>query len=125
MVTPPEELTERQIELLGKIADRVIKYRMAMPAILFLESVRPLNFVGSQAMVFFAPIVHSLFSAREYDEIQLALEHRNTIAYLADVLQEKETERLTKEKAEKAAAKEAAPKRSLRDIFRRNRGDSA
>ncbi len=125
MVTPPEELTERQIELLGKIADRVIKYRMAMPAILFLESVRPLNYVGSQAMVFFAPIVHSLFSAREYDEIQQALEHRNTIAYLADVLEEKENERLIREKAEKAAVKEAAPKRSLRDLFRRNRGNSA
>ena len=124
MVTPPEELTERQIELLGKIADRVIKYRMAMPSILFLESVRPLNYIGSQAMVFFAPIVHSLFSAKEYDEIQQALEHRETIAYLADVLEEKENERLTREKAEKAAAKEAAPKRSIRDIFRRNRGNS-
>lgn len=124
MVTPPEELTERQIELLGKIADRVIKYRMAMPAILFLESVRPLNYVGSQAMVFFAPIVHSLFSAREYDEIQQALEHRQTIAYLADILEEKENERVTKEKAEKAKAKESAPKRSFRDLFRRNRGNS-
>ncbi len=124
MVTPPEELTERQIELLGKIADRVIKYRMAMPAILFLESVRPLYYVGSQAMVFFAPIVHSLFSAKEYDEIQLALEHRETIAYLADVLEEKENDRLIKEKAEKAAARKAAPKRSLRDLFRRNRGNN-
>jgi hypothetical protein len=27
-------------------------------------------------MVFFAPIVHALFSAREYDLIQEALEHR-------------------------------------------------
>jgi hypothetical protein len=124
LVKPPEELTERQIELLGKIADRVIKYRMAMPAILFLESVRPLNYVGSQAMVFFAPIVHSLFSAREYDEIQQALEHRQTIAYLADVLEEKENERVTKEKEEKAKAKESAPKRSFRDLFRRKRGNN-
>ena len=86
MPIPPTDLTERQITLLEKVADRVIKYRMAMPAILFLESVRPLNYVGSQAMVFFAPVVHSLFSAREYDEIQEALEHRDTISYFIDSL---------------------------------------
>jgi hypothetical protein len=122
LATAPKDLTERQIMMLDKIADRVIRYRMAMPAILFLESVKPLNYVGSQAMVFFAPIVHSLFTVREYDEVQQALEHRETIAYFVDVLEEKENVVITHEKAEKAARKAQKPKRSLKDLFRRRQG---
>jgi len=123
MAKPPENLTERQKELLEKIADRIVRYRMAMPAILFLESVRPLNYVGSQAMVFLAPIVHSLFSAREYDEVQQALEHRETISYFVEMLEEKEDEVLKKEKQEKAARRAETPRRSFKDLFRRHRGD--
>jgi len=123
LATPPKDLTERQKELLEKIADRIVKYRMAMPAILFLESVKPLNYVGSQAMVFLAPIVHSLFSAREYDEVQQALEHRETISYFIDMLEEKENEVLKREKQEKATRRVEMPKRSFRDLFRRNRRD--
>jgi hypothetical protein len=124
LATPPEDITQRQVELLEKIADRIVKYRMAMPAILFLESVRPLNYVGSQAMVFLAPVVHSLFSAREYDEIQQALEHRQTISYVVDLLEEKENEAMVREKEAKAARRAQQPKKSLRDLFRRNRGES-
>jgi hypothetical protein len=117
---PPKNLTDHQIELLEKIADRIVKYRMAMPAILFLESVRPLNYVGSQAMVFLAPIVHSLFSTKEYDEIQQALEKRETISYFVDMLEEKENEVIKREKQEKAARQADKPRRSFKDFFRRN-----
>jgi hypothetical protein len=120
VVKPPENLTDHQKELLEKIADRIVRYRMAMPAILFLESVRPLNYVGSQAMVFLAPFVHSLFSTKEYDEIQQALEHRETISYFVDMLEERENEVIKREKQEKAVRQARRPKRSLKHLFRRN-----
>ena len=124
MATPPKDLTERQIMMLDKMADRVIRYRMAMPAILFLESVKPLNYVGSQAMVFLAPIVHSLFTVREYDEVQQALEHRETIAYFVDLLEEKENVVIAREKAEKEARKTQKPRKTIIDLFRRHRGEN-
>jgi hypothetical protein len=58
------------------LLDRPVRLRRATPAVLFLESLWPLSYIGSQVMVFFAPVVHALFSAREYDLIQQALEHR-------------------------------------------------
>lgn len=124
MATPPKDLTERQLMMLDKMADRVIRYRMAMPAILFLESVKPLNYVGSQAMVFLAPIVHSIFTVREYDEVQQALEHRETIAYFVDVLEEKENVVIAREKAEKQARKTQKPRKTIVDLFRRHRGEN-
>ena len=42
---------------LTKLAEEVKARSMTTPAIFFLEMMRPLNFVGSQAMIFFGPII--------------------------------------------------------------------
>ena len=103
--TPPEYLTVEQIKLFDKLASFVVKKRLTTPAILFLESVRPLNFVGSQAMLFFAPMVHALFTAQQYDLIQKALERRETLGYLTDLLEYREEAVAQSEKEERAKLK--------------------
>ncbi|MFH1011944.1 MAG: hypothetical protein V1784_12010 [bacterium] len=103
MITAPSFLTDEQIVLFDRMADRLVRMRLTTPAILFLESVRPLNYLGSQAMVFFAPFVHAFFSLREYDLIQEALEHRETLGYLADLLEEKDATMREVERTEKRA----------------------
>jgi hypothetical protein len=103
--TPPEYLTDEQIKLFDKLASFVVKKRLTTPAILFLESVRPLNFVGSQAMLFFAPMVHALFTARQYDLIQKALERRETLGYLTDLLEYREEAVAQSEKEARAKLK--------------------
>ncbi len=74
---PPEE-----DEVLEKAAKKVVQWKMAVPAILFLESVKPLNYIGSQALVFFEPIVQSVFSIKDYDTFRSALEKRESIEVL-------------------------------------------
>ncbi len=74
---PPEE-----DEVLDKVARKVVKWQMAVPAILFLESVKPLNFIGAQAMVFFEPIIQSVFSIKDYDTFRVAMERRENIENL-------------------------------------------
>lgn len=68
--------------VLEKVAHKVVDRRMAVPAILFLESVKPLNFIGSQALVFFEPIVQTLFNLKDYDTFRSALEKRESIEIL-------------------------------------------
>lgn len=116
---PPFEstLTDRQRELIGSLAGRVVQIRMTTPAILFLESVRPLNYVGSQVMVFFAPIVRGFFGMPEWDELRLVLERRESIGYFLDVIEAKESVVLAEEervKSEKKAARRAARGKSRR-----------
>ncbi len=101
-------LNEHQKELVRKLADRIVRLRMTTPAILFLESVRPLNYVGSQVMVFFAPVVRGFFGMPEWDEFRIILEHRESIAYLCDRIEEREAAYMEEEarlKAERKAAK--------------------
>ncbi len=104
---PPEALTPEQIRLFDRLSERVVKMRLTMPAVLFLESVRPLNFIGSQVMLFFAPMVHALFAAHEYTLLQQALERRETIGYLVDLLEAKEQVEQERERAERRTKKAA------------------
>jgi hypothetical protein len=104
---PPDYLTPEQVQLFERLSARVVKLRLTVPAMLFLESVRPLNFVGSQVMVFFAPMVHALFTARDYDLLQTALERRETIGYLVDLLEAREQVEFERERAEKRVRKAA------------------
>lgn len=75
-------LDDDEKALLDRIARTVVKRRMTVPAIMALEMGRPLNYVGSQAMAFFEPIVKSLFTLSEYSRLKEILERRESIEML-------------------------------------------
>ncbi|GEM_PF-4627563 len=50
-----------------------------MPALMTLESVTPLNFIGNQLMVFMSPFVTAFMKPDDYKEFQNLLEHRESI----------------------------------------------
>ena len=68
--------------LLDKLAKKVVHWKMTAPAIMALESVKPLNYIGSQTMVFFEPIIQTIFNLKDYDTIRQMLERRETIEML-------------------------------------------
>jgi hypothetical protein len=72
-----KKLTPEQQEIMDKIAKKVVLWKMSVPAILFLESVKPLNYIGSQMLVFFEPFVQTLFSWKDYDEFRKMMEEHN------------------------------------------------
>ena len=83
------KLEDSDIALIRKLADFVVKRDMSVPAVMFLESVRPLNFVGSQSMVFFKPILSRLFSKYEYDKVANILEKREVVDLLIREIEQK------------------------------------
>lgn len=80
-------LTGEDRALLDKIADAVIRRGMETPAILFLQSVRPLNGLGSQAMVFLRPFLTSLLKEATYDRITEILERREGLTALVEAIE--------------------------------------
>ncbi len=87
--TEGETFADNEIDLIRKLADFVVRRDMAVPAVMFLESVRPLNFVGSQAMVFFKPILSRFFTRDEYDKIAIILEKREVIDLLIKEIEQR------------------------------------
>lgn len=110
---PPEEdeLSPQERVLITRIARKVVERGMTVPAILFLESVKPLSYIGSQVMVFMEPFMHAIMkSVNDYNLFRQMMEKRDNVERLLqkieelDAIQErKEREIRKKYKAEKKA----------------------
>jgi hypothetical protein len=90
---PAEPLTPADLALLERAADAIVQRSMATPALLFLESVGPMNFLGSQALHFLTPILQVVFPQRDVERIAALLERRETLSRLADLIDTRERER--------------------------------
>jgi hypothetical protein len=84
---------ERKKIIIGKIAQKVVDYRLSPVAIIFLESSKPLSFLGNQFMIFMQPFYRAIFSFREYEEIATMLEDRNNVEALICEIERLEEER--------------------------------
>ena len=96
-----EVTEERKKFLINKIAQKVIDYRLSPVAIIFLESSKPLSFLGNQFLIFMQPFYRALFSYREYEEITAMLEDRNNIEVLICEIERLEEEGDERKRAEK------------------------
>ena len=85
----PEVFTTEDLALLERVADAVVKRGMTAPATVFLESLGPMNFLGSQALHFLTPIVEWAFNAREVEQVARMLERRDTISRLITIIEAK------------------------------------
>jgi hypothetical protein len=86
-IPEPQELTEQERAWLEKLADKVVERNLATPALFLLESCQPMNFVGSQAMVFFKPILSVLFDPKDCDRVADLLSRRGTIDTLIEMIE--------------------------------------
>jgi len=76
-------LTDEEKQFLDAIADRIARRRMTAAALFFLESMKPLGWVGSQMMYFFRPFVQALWSdPKTWDRVAKLLERRGSIELL-------------------------------------------
>jgi len=78
-----------------------VRYRRTVPAILFLESMKPLSFVGSQAMYFFEPMVRALFAVPEYERFAALMERRESVEALLVAIERRDDEERRAEKERK------------------------
>ncbi|MCK4408912.1 MAG: hypothetical protein KAW67_02435 [Candidatus Eisenbacteria sp.] len=93
-------------EVMDRFARKIIDWRMTAPAILFIESAKPLSFLGNQALVFFQPMVQSIFNFKTYDELVEILEDRDNLEYLLSSIEKLEAERTKAEREERKRRRE-------------------
>lgn len=90
---PAPEVAEEDVALLDRLAARLVELRLETPAILALESARPLSFVAGQAMIFLEPVVLSLFRLPEYRRFAALVERRECLGVLVDRIEARAAER--------------------------------
>ena len=81
-ITLDEIPESEQQALLEKVATQIVKRRLTVPAIIALEVFKPLNFLGSQALIAFNPFVQSIFNAADYQKFALIIEKDVNVEFL-------------------------------------------
>jgi hypothetical protein len=83
----PQVFTLEDEQLLERMAETIVKRGMAAPATVFLESMGPMNFLGSQAVHFLRPIIEWAFHAKEIEQVAQLLERRDTVPRLIALIE--------------------------------------
>ena len=78
----PLEPTEAQKALVDRLCRQVVARGLAAPALVFLESARPLNYVSSQALQFLMPVLSTVAEPQACQDLAEFLEHRGSVDYV-------------------------------------------
>ena len=90
---PDESLSDEERGWLEKIAGRVVARGMAAPAVVMLESAKPLGSLGSQALVFLRPFISLVVPAERVDRMAALLAKRPAIEELLGMIERLDRER--------------------------------
>ena len=82
-----EPLTPEDVALLERLAQRVVELRLETPAILTLETARPLSVVAGQAMLFLEPFAQALFRFSDYRRLAALVERRDALEALTRLIE--------------------------------------
>ncbi|MGB9589952.1 MAG: hypothetical protein ACP5QG_03260 [candidate division WOR-3 bacterium] len=86
-------MAEVEDELTERIAKRVVDMGMGMISIAFLESLKPISFIGSSILVFARPIFSVFFDGTAYDRFVELVEDRRNIEHLVDRIEQLQDEK--------------------------------
>lgn len=84
----PAEPTPEERPVVEALVREVVRRRMEAPAMMFLEMSRPLNYVASQTLSFFMPMLSAIGDARGASLLAAFLERRGSIDWLLQRLEE-------------------------------------
>lgn len=97
------ELTDADRELLDQAAAAVVRRRLGVPAMMFLEMAAPMNVVTSSMLHMLTPIWNTALPGKRLDRLAELLEDRGTIPQLIEAIDTAEARRRDDERAERAA----------------------
>ena len=79
VTNPADALTDEDLRMLDKVASLIVRKRLEAPVIMFLQTVTPLSFLGSQLLLVLEPILGPFFKEEDYKQLVRILEHRDGI----------------------------------------------
>ncbi|MBI4401837.1 MAG: hypothetical protein HY581_09425 [Nitrospirae bacterium] len=82
-----QPLSVEDVALLERVAEAVVARGMAAPAVVFLESMGPMNFLGSQALHFLTPVLEVVFPQPDIERVAHLLERRDTLTRLVAMIE--------------------------------------
>jgi len=85
-------------EAIMRVGDLIVHRRLEVPAIMALESLRPMNFLASQVMVMLQPFLGFVTDDSFFVSCQAAFEKRDSVNFLIEYLEDRLNDRKRSEK---------------------------
>jgi len=86
------EPTDLQKEAIDALCRGIIRRGLTTPAMIGVEMGRPLNYIGSQTMHFFTPLIAAFVPTDRWKAVAEFLEHRGSIDWIRNRIEELESE---------------------------------
>ncbi|MBJ96218.1 MAG: hypothetical protein CMP23_17290 [Rickettsiales bacterium] len=81
------QVSDEQQATVERVGRFIVRFGLTVPAILALETLRPLSFVGSQFMYLLSPAVTTFLTQQDWDSMAGLLEHRDGIEYVLQTIE--------------------------------------
>jgi hypothetical protein len=106
---------------MSSIAKQIVSRQLTVPAIIFLETIKPLSFLGNQLLIFANPIVSLVVQTGNYYKFVRMIEDRDNVEKLMVAIEEENAlEIQRKAKLKDTRRMEKKNRKSLWSRFRRN-----
>lgn len=115
---------ERATELIEKAARFIAERRMSPAAIMAIESLKPLNYIGSQLMYFLLPFAEVIFNSKEYQEFAALLQNDKYVEQLLKRIDELDFDLHHKEREKKRLIRKRRLKKIknfIKKLFRKKK----
>jgi len=86
------QVSPQQAAATERVAGFIRRHGLVTPAVLYIESMRPLSFVGSQFMHVLSPAVTTFLSSSDWDALAHLLEDRRGLDYMLERIERPEDE---------------------------------
>lgn len=107
----PEEVSE----MIEKVARFIAERHLAPAGIMFVESLRPLHGIGSQAMFFILPFAEIIFDSKKYQQFAVMMEDEENLKKMVSRMDELDEE-LNRERRKAAKLKRARRKAKVKAL---------
>ena len=81
-IVPGFRVDAADADAADRVAAFIVRWKLTVPAILSLEGLRPLSFVGSQFMHVLSPSVTAFLSVDDWDRLARLLEDRRGLEHI-------------------------------------------
>lgn len=83
----PATLTAAEAAVVGRLADEIVRRGMVAPALIALESFRPLNAIGANALHALTPFVSAVTDPTAFATLAALLERRGSVEAICLVIE--------------------------------------
>jgi hypothetical protein len=74
--------TDEELQLAEQLCREIVRRELVVPALIFLESARPLNSLAAHTVDFFAPVLSTMFDTEQCRQMAEFLNRRGSIDWL-------------------------------------------